>query len=349
MQRQSQYGVTFVELLVALTLGVLLLGGIIHVYLGTKTTYQVAEGLSRLQENTRFSIDMMARDIRMAGYIPCSQPQTNNNVLNTASDDWWRPVFEGGIQGYEAGVSTFPDSIDDVAAGNDAILIRRAGSEVAAVNFLDTTSNQFVMQSDLGDQWQNDEGGLFVACDPTHAALFQAGDVDAGPATRVTVSSASSGNSPGNSSVNLGRAFGNDAQLATYSPVIYYIAESVSGDGNSLYREYTYVTDSSTINTKREEMLQGVENMQILYGLDDDSDGIANRYVQANIVNDADAWNGVVTVRIGLLFASEDGVRDADDLDENTYLVANTVIDPDNDRRKRYVSSMTVNIRNSNI
>ena len=45
MQRYNQYGVTFVELLVALTLGLLLLGGIIHVYLGTKTTYQVTEGL----------------------------------------------------------------------------------------------------------------------------------------------------------------------------------------------------------------------------------------------------------------------------------------------------------------
>ena len=349
MQRYNQYGVTFVELLVALTLGLLLLGGIIHVYLGTKTTYQVTEGLSRLQESTRFSIDMMARDIRMAGYIPCSQPQTSNNVLNTTSDDWWRPVFEGGIQGFEAGVSTFPDSITDVAGGNDAILIRRAGREVAAINFLDTTSNQFVMQSDLGNQWENDEGGLFVACDPTHAALFQAGNVSSGAATRVSISPTSSGNSPGNSSVNLGRAYGNDAQLATYSPVIYYIAESVSGDGNSLYREYIYVENDSTINTRREEMLEGVENMQILYGLDESSDGVANRYVRANIVDDANAWSDVVTVRIGLLFASEDGVRDADDLDVNTYLVANTLVDPDDDRRKRYVSSMTVNIRNSNI
>ena len=76
---------------------------------------------------------------------------------------------------------------------------------------------------------------------------------------------------------------------------------------------------------------------------------IANRYVEANIVDDANAWNDVVTVRVGLLFASEDGVRDADDLDVNTYLVANTLVDPDDDRRKRYVSSMTVNIRNSNI
>lgn len=349
MQRYHQYGVTFIELLVALTLGVLLLGGIIHVYLGTKTTYQVTEGLSRLQENTRFSIDMMARDIRMAGYIPCSQPQSSDNVLNTSTGDWWRPVFESGIEGFEAGVSTFPSAIDDAAEGNDAILIRRAGREVAAVNFLDTTSNQFIMQTDLGNPWVNNEGGLFVACDPTHAALFQAGSVSAGSTTKVSISPASGSNSPGNSTVNLGRAFGNDAQLATYSPVIYYISESVSGDGNSLYREYTYVESDTTIKTKREEMLQGVENMQILYGLDESGDGIANRYVQANIVSNANAWSDVVTVRVGLLFASEDGVRDLDDIDENTYLVANTMVDPDNDRRKRYVSSMTVNIRNTNI
>ncbi|MEM7303994.1 MAG: PilW family protein [Pseudomonadota bacterium] len=349
MQRK-QHGVTFVELLVALTLGLLLLGGIMQVYLGTKTTYQVSEGLSRLQENTRFSIDMMARDIRMAGYLPCSQPQTSKNVLNASSGDWWRPVFNGGIQGFEAGVSTFPDAISDVADGNDAILIRRAGKEVAAVNFLDTTSNQFIMQTDFGDQWNDHQGNLFVACDPNHAALFQAGAVStSGPTTKISIGATSGSLSPGNSSMDLERAFGNDAQIATYSPVIYYISESVSGDGNSLFREYTYVVTDNTIKTEREEMLQGVENMQILYGLDEDGDGVANRYVRADIVQGANAWSDVVTVRVGLLFASEDGVRDIDDLDDNTYLVANTVIDPDDDRRKRYVSSMTVNVRNSNI
>ena len=336
--------------MVAMLLGLLLLGGIIHVYLGTKTTYRVTEGLSRLQENTRFSIDMVARDIRMAGYIPCSQPQSSNNVVNTSASDWWRPVFQGGIQGFEAGSSTFPTSISsDVADDTDAILIRRAGKQVAAINYLDTTSDQFILQRDLGGQWI-EPGSLMLACDPTHAALFQAGDISTGTTTKITISSISSDKVPGNSSVNLGRAYGNDAHLATYSPVIYYIAESISGEGNSLYREYTYVENEKTIKSRREELLEGVETMQILYGLDESgNDGVANRYVQANVVDNANAWDEVVTVRIGLLFTSEDGMRDADDLDDNTYLVANTSVDPTNDRRKRYVSSMTVSVRNTSI
>lgn len=348
----KQWGVTFIELMVAMVLGLLLLGGIIHVYLGTKTTYQVTEGMSRMQENTRFSIDMLARDIRMAGYIPCSQPADSNNVVNPSTDDWWRPIFDdGGIQGFEAGVSTFPPSISDVADGTDAILIRRAGNQVAAVNFLDTVSDQFVMQRSLGTSWSADnlEGRLLIACDPSHASLFQVGDVSTGSTTRVSISPVSGGKNPGNNSTNLGRVFGNDAHLATYSPIIYYIAESNSGDGNSLFKEYIYAKNNDDIESEREELLEGVESMQILYGIDESVDGVANRYVPAGVVEAADAWGSVVTVRIGLLFASEDGMRTADDFDDNTYLVANTLIDPTNDRRKRYVSSITVNIRNTNI
>ena len=74
----NQYGLTVIELMVGLMLGLLLVGGVIQVYLGTKSTYSVTEGMSRLQENTRFSLDMLARDIRMAGYVPCSQTPNND-------------------------------------------------------------------------------------------------------------------------------------------------------------------------------------------------------------------------------------------------------------------------------
>ena len=80
--------------MIALLLSLLLIGGVVQIYLGTKSTYKVTGGLSRLQGNTRFSTDMIARDIRMAGYIPCSQPQAQLNVigghlcLQTRSEGW---------------------------------------------------------------------------------------------------------------------------------------------------------------------------------------------------------------------------------------------------------------------
>ena len=67
--RQSQCGLTLVEILVALLISLFLIAGVIQLFIGTKQTYRGHDALSRIQENGRFAIDRMAWDIRMAGYI----------------------------------------------------------------------------------------------------------------------------------------------------------------------------------------------------------------------------------------------------------------------------------------
>ena len=363
---QQQIGFTIVELMVALVLGLLLMAGVLQIYLSTKRTYEVTEGLSRLQESTRFSLDMMARDIRMAGYVPCGRPQTTATLINNADALWWSDIFEQPLQGFEAGDPTLPNGVtlNGRVPGSDALLILRGGSKVAAVNSY--VGDTFSMQRDLDADWVED-GTLMIACDPRHAAFFQVeAYIDADPST-ITVSSAS--NLPGNCSAELGDpipadctsvgapggttyTFGDDAQLVDYKAVIYYVADSPSGDDHSLYREYVLVDNSDNITSRSEELLEGVDNMQLLYGIDIDDNRVADRYLQADDVTD---WAEVVTVRVGLLLASRDGLRS---IDTETYIVANTTIGPESsaeavthaeDGRKRYVSSTTVSVRNPNI
>lgn len=66
----TQRGLTLVEILVALTISAFLIAGVIQLFVGSKQTYRGHDALSRIQENGRFAIDTMARDIRMAGYAP---------------------------------------------------------------------------------------------------------------------------------------------------------------------------------------------------------------------------------------------------------------------------------------
>ena len=350
----NQTGLTVIELMIGLMLSLLLVGGVIQVYLGTKSTYSVTEGMSRLQENTRFSMDMMASDIRMAGYIPCSRPETTTNTVVPTS--WWTAFFDNPIKGFEDGANPFPDdSSNEVAVGTDSILILRGGDKVAGVNLLDASNNEIILQRNLEteDEWVED-GSLMIACDATHASLFQADDIQSSVATTVEIASGS-GDVPGNTSTDLGHAFGNDAQISNYKAVVYYVSDAVSGDGYSLYRRYLNTNGSKQNTVIKEELIEGIESMQILYGLDTDStaDGVADRYVKADAIND-DEWGSVVSVRVGILYASEDGLRDEEGTDNKTYIVANTSIgvtsDQDEthaqDRRKRYVSNMTVNIRN---
>ncbi len=69
--KKKNKGLTIIELMVALVLGLLLTTGITKVYLTTKETYNLSENLSRLQESARFAMEYLRQDIRMAGFMPC--------------------------------------------------------------------------------------------------------------------------------------------------------------------------------------------------------------------------------------------------------------------------------------
>jgi type IV pilus assembly protein PilW len=63
----SQSGISLIEIMIALLIGAFLLGGVLQIFIGGKQTYRMQESLSRLQENGRFALDFIGRDVRMAG------------------------------------------------------------------------------------------------------------------------------------------------------------------------------------------------------------------------------------------------------------------------------------------
>ncbi len=357
----KQAGFTVVELMVGLLLSLLLVAGVLQVYLGSQTTYQVTEGLSRLQENTRTSAELLAKEIRMAGYIPCSQPEQATSIVDNT--DWWTALFEQPIRGFEgeAGTSSFPSELTtsgtkQAKVGSDAIIILRAGANVAGVELYDAANQQFVLQRDAPTNWFQ-AGSLMVACDSTNARLFQSSSISA---NRITVADKTlhSGLLPNNVSP-ISRNFGTDSQIASYSAVIYFISEASSGNGYSLYRRYLNVVGGGNNEiSAAEELAEGIENMQLLYGYDGDGDGNAERYLKADdgmlTGANVDNWRNIASVKIGLLYASEDRLREGE-IDNNVYVVANTQIGTSTagttvthaqDQRKRYVASMTVSLRN---
>lgn len=68
----SQAGFSLLEVLVAMALGLLLMGGVITLFSGISGTNKVQNGLARLQENGRFALMRMETDLRMAGAQYCS-------------------------------------------------------------------------------------------------------------------------------------------------------------------------------------------------------------------------------------------------------------------------------------
>lgn len=99
-----QAGVTLIELMVALGIGALLVLGLVEVFAASRTAYQLSTGLARSQENGRFAIDILQRDIRMAGHMGCVNDQARFLPENITPS---RPAL----------VSTFL-SLSDQASGN---------------------------------------------------------------------------------------------------------------------------------------------------------------------------------------------------------------------------------------
>ena len=100
------------------------------------------------------------------------------------------------------------------------------------------------------------------------------------------------------------------------------------------------------------ELIEGVEDMQITYGVDTVGDGLPNAYIPANgisgVVNltTIPGWQNVVAVRIGLMFSSPQ--QTGTDVDVLVRNVNGNNFTPPGDRKRRRVFSMTIDIRNIN-
>ena len=95
------------------------------------------------------------------------------------------------------------------------------------------------------------------------------------------------------------------------------------------------------------ELVEGVENMQILYGEDTTNDGVINAFVTADDVSN---YANVKSVKIGLIMRSPDTVISEVDSSTLTYTLMDSItIDPPDDNFLRYVSNSTIYLRNTGL
>ena len=379
-------GVTLVELMIAMVISTIVLLGVATVYSSTKRSYKVQEEMARLQENARYAFNAMSRDIRGAGFIGCNP--TLNSMLNTTDDALFD--FQAGVEGWEfdaAGTAPGndytitsltntgaagnwggvdwnqdgnPDDLSaevngDVLVGNDVLLVKSAdaasyedpgtcpdGSVVRlqGANPANSTSITFNCATNI----KKGELVIFGNCD--RGDLFQNGAND--NSANVNRNAGVGGNSPGNvnpSTVNWSQ-FCENCQLFSAKGVIYYIGVG-TGNEPALFR-YDYSLGTSGAVT--DELVEGIENMQILYGEDlspNDDDIQPTRYVTADNITSPD---NVVAVRISLL------VRTPQELNRPQAAALNRLLGVDDatgvditsmsDRRIRKVFTTTIFLRN---
>ena len=82
---RSQQGITLIELMIALVIGLLATGAMLKVYVDSSRLYRFNEGLARIQENGRFATEFIRRDARMAGFWGCYRGADLTNRISPGS------------------------------------------------------------------------------------------------------------------------------------------------------------------------------------------------------------------------------------------------------------------------
>lgn len=331
---RRQGGFTLVELMVALTLGLLLSGMIVGIFVSNKQSYRIQNALARIQESGRFGLEFMGRDIRGANFLGSCQPAGDiHRVTNTLNSGYSANVVVG-VEGFDADGTGWDPSLDSAisgespTAGSDILTLRLAGDGVPVETpYMNTSSADIHVQA--GNRLK--QGDIAVICDAAAAAIFQITNANPGTSGSVVHNTGGS-TTPGNSTKNLGKTFGAGAEIFTFSTKSYFVATSQSGSGTSLWVK---VDDADPV-----ELVEDVERLQIEYGLSPGSDDqSADRYVAAP---DVDDWARVVAVRLHLLITSGEAGLRSDGAQSMSFNGAST---PSSTRIRKTFTSV-INLRN---
>ncbi|WP_293373922.1 PilW family protein [Nevskia sp.] len=358
-RRARQRGMSLIELMIALTLGLLLLAGIYRIFLSTSRTVQTTTALGDRQEAIRYVSARLAQDVRMAGFRGClSDMGEVRNTLNpdpaasggsrtafTHSDFRYR--YERYAEGFDGGASAWSPSLPSgffatARAGTDVLTVRGpVDAEVFTIRDMATTTAELninpVTPMPLA------AGDIAMVADCGGAAIFQvsASSIGAvalpagGTGSIGSIAHAAGSGAPGNWSADLDRAFGAGAQLYRMGAVSYFIADSALGSGPSLWR---------AVDGDAREIAAGIENLQVLFGEDSDGDQVADVYRRADQFADTAAWRRVAAVRVALLFS---GTRDRAGLaDPRSFDLLGVTVGPFSDGRLRRVVTLTLALRN---
>lgn len=347
------HGSTLIELMISLTIGLMIIAGIGYAYLGTRQNFRTLDALSRMQEGARTAFDFMSKDIRMAGFRGCPPNDNASGDFNALTNptNWWKNLLGQPLIGYEktgGDWSAFPAGVTGVVGdviNGDAITVLHANmSESYIIQSHVPGDAKFTLTS---DQTIN-QGTILIAAknDCSRIAIFQ--NIDDDNDDDIVIH----GNEDGDT-VDLGSSgsdeFPANSRLYPLSAATYYIRTNAYGEP-SLYRETP--TTSGGNPTVAEELVEGVEDMQLLYG--EDIAGTIDKIDEYRTANNVANWSRIIGVRVSLLMVSrqdEQGIT----TEPHTYALdkngdgdvadADETITPD-DRLLRKVFTTTIAVKN---
>ncbi len=368
----QQKGVTLIELMIALALGLLLSAAALMMFVSNKESSRLQTEFSGIQEKARFALDYMMREVRIAGF----QGGTGIDLVNVLNDNTSGPSFEfdKAVMGYDAktdgsGITNCDPNVDstcdtaqlaalqgimpDAQAGSDIlslVTVSESNCRVTAHNgaYKDPSDAKDACCSNIRcegpvsadmkieGRCNIEDGDILLVYNSKSAAIFQAVNVNA---QGNLVFNTGNSVTPGNCTKLLGDRYSPDGSLMSIQRAHYYV-----GDDNGMPALKRIKNNGSA-----ETLVRGIENMQILYGVGDDA--TVDEYRVASAVAD---WDKVYAIRLHLLVRSDnESILDS----QQTYLfdfngdnvaeqVTGDPLSSDSNLALRKVFTTTIGIRN---
>jgi len=324
--RTRYAGMTLIELMVALAIGSFLLIGALTVFIQGRTTFRVNESISRLQENARFVLDVLEPDVRMAHYWGLTT--RSNKIVGRAT-----PADPAAFAvANDCNVNWAVNLAAEVDGTNNGF-----GWACAAFGAVQPTSDTLAVRRVAEDLDPAPQANTLYV----QSARFQDSQVFVGPGIPAGYLPATS---------------------QTHRLVVngYYVSQNSSLDnaGNNVpsLRVKTLVGGAAGVRVIDQEVLPGVEDMQIQFGVDTDlldtpNRGSIDRYVNPGdpILNPASPLfipsAEILSVRVWLRIRAE--LRENGFTDTTNYVYADQNVAPFNDPFRRVLVSKTIYLRNA--
>ncbi|HQU88254.1 MAG TPA: PilW family protein [Denitromonas sp.] len=343
----GQRGSTLIELMIGMVISLLLVGGMITLFVNNKQTYRYNEELARIQEKGRFAVEFLQRNFRMVGHLGCGYmaasaeqegygavfPQSIATGLSFNSANAISAYsYTTGIPGIVGGYSP-PANIG--VPGTDVITILFASGAATTLSNSVKAFNSPIIRDNALDFRQND---IVIIADCLSADAFRVSNVPAS-GNNVTLEHKIAGTTNDSDTLLSNREYGDGARVMRLQSQTFHLAKSskVNRQGQPLQSLYLNGV----------EMVEGVANMNVLYGLPAAGVGpgpngrTVTRYLPATAMTATD-WPNVIAIQFELLLVSaDDGAVSAP-----MPITFNGVTTTAADRRMYSTVSTTIALRN---
>lgn len=313
---KPQRGITLIELLIAMVLGLFVTMAMTQLFIATKTTYMLQQGNSRIQEGGRFGTDMLLRDVRLAGYVGCSGGElVTPKIPSAAVPEMLKHFVSEGLVIF--GIDNADGSETDVTgtdygetAGTDILSVQAISEKGVGLIANMIPVNGAIEISGKGPGFAADDQLLITNCSSADLIVAGAAVVNGDGNTEITHAD------------NLSIVYGPGAIVIEPTVYSYFVKDTGRKDSsgnaiNALYRRDAVGTDV--------EMLEGVTDMQLEFGIDENADRVIDKYYgDASAAEDStykiqsfdwdednNNWDRVVSMTVTLSIRSVDYAQEA--------------------------------------